>query len=347
MFCKNCGTMLRDDAKFCASCGTPVSKPVTNQQIAPNTNTFTNQSQQNAPNTGYNQNPYQNQQGMNQNPNMYQNANPFSIQPSQPVQSNPFNAQIPTPIVSNPFMEAPVMQTPVMQIPVSQSPFNQTPSNENYQAQSPFNNNYTPQYQDTNTSAGNANEWGPLMTPKKKSKLPLILILLFVTCAIVASAFLLIKTFILGNSPEDALESVLDAASTNKTAELFDNAHPIFNDMLNELKDSDLSEYADQMESSFMDSVNPESKKFSYSDLVMKKTEMKQSELDTLKSDMKSAFSSMKSMDSDFSLNISDYDFEEGYEIKGTLKINDEKYEYESTVVKTDGKWYIFDISIY
>jgi hypothetical protein len=185
------------------------------------------------------------------------------------------------------------------------------------------------------------------MTPKKKSKLPLILILLFVTCAIVASAFLLIKTFILGNSPEDALESVLDAASTNKTAELFDNAHPIFNDMLNELKDSDLSEYADQMESSFMDSVNPESKKFSYSDLVMKKTEMKQSELDTLKSDMKSAFSSMKSMDSDFSLNISDYDFEEGYEIKGTLKINDEKYEYESTVVKTDGKWYIFDISIY
>lgn len=323
MFCSNCGNQLADDAKFCSSCGTPVAaqNPVYTASSAE-----TSESQ----NSLY---------AASEEP-IYTTSNGESDANSQTCYSNqPFN------------------QAPVQNDAPQQAYGNSQMYNGGVQPQ--------PVYQNpVNMPPDNSQNWGPLMPPKKKSKAPIIITLSVLALLIVIAVVVCCLIFCGGGkggakSATAAIESTLDASSKNDSEAVIDTLYPLYGTMFESMLKADgknaddIQDYRDYVIENIMNDLNPVDGKFTYSDLkVEDKETMETDDLEEFNSMYNELDEQFSSLDLDVDLgDKDDYKIEAGVIYEGTVKISangeTEVLDFEASVVKCNGEWYVIELELY
>ncbi len=184
-----------------------------------------------------------------------------------------------------------------------------------------------------------AQQWGPMMTPapkNKKSKTPL-----FIGIGVAALIAVIILVVVLvsacsgggASTPEDAVNAYFEALNNKDFGDFEDIMYPAF---IEETFDEELyskSEFIDK----FVQKANPDDGKVTFSNVkVTEKSNASSSEISEANSMLKSYDSYIK--------------IEKMAEVEGTVKIKTEDdtatYEFEATVVKAGGDWYIIKVSV-
>ena len=373
MFCSKCGTMLPDGANFCTSCGSPVAAPnpvYTQPNIEP---APSNDQVYQPPVIEPVEIPVSETVGMDS----------FSAPVNEvPVSESPFSA----PVNETPAWETPVSasvnDSPVMETPVS-APVNETPV-MNYNNQAGFNNGYIqPQNSAYSNPFGNGNgnaapnpqplyqnpmgmpsenpqNWGPLMPPKKKSKAPIIIALSIIALLIVAAVVVCCLIFCDkksgSGSAEDALIAALDAFADDDEEDALKAMHPLYNAMCEALEDlggvyASLGLSSETLASQLIDSSNPKSGGFKYSNLkIVNKETMDKDDIDEYNDTIRSTFKTYSVYFSAVGIDvgdIEDYMCEAAVTYSGTVDIDKTEYYFMAAMVKIDGNWYVATITSY
>lgn len=388
MFCSKCGTMLPDGANFCASCGTPVAAP-NPVYTAPNVGPAPSSEQvyqspviepveiparETVINNSFSA-------PVNETPVV---DSPFSAPVNEaPSMDSPFSAPVnEAPSMDSPF-SAPVNEAPSMDSSFS-APVNETPV-MNYNNQAGFNGGYSQPQNNTyaNNAFGNGNgnaapnpqpiypnpmgmppdnsqNWGPLMPPKKKSKAPIIIVMSIIALLIVA-AVVVCCLFFCGKktgsgSAEDALIAAFDAFADDDSDDALKVMHPLYNEMCEAVDDlgstyASLGLTSDALERQFIESSNPKSGGFKYSNLKIKNKEtMNKEDVDEYNDTIRSSFKTYSVYFSAVGIDvgdIEDYMCEAAVTYTGTVDIDKTEYYFMAAMVKIDGNWYVATITSY
>lgn len=388
MFCSKCGTMLPDGANFCASCGTPVAAPnpvytapnvgpaPSNEQVyqSPVIEPVEIPARETVINNSFSA-------PVNETPVV---DSPFSAPVNEaPSMDSPFSAPVnEAPSMDSPF-SAPVNEAPSMDSSFS-APVNETPV-MNYNNQAGFNGGYSQPQNNTyaNNAFGNGNgnaapnpqpvypnpmgmppdnsqNWGPLMPPKKKSKAPIIIVMSIIALLIVA-AVVVCCLFFCGKktgsgSAEDALIAAFDAFADDDSDDALKVMHPLYNEMCEAVDDlgstyASLGLTSDALERQFIESSNPKSGGFKYSNLKIKNKEtMNKEDVDEYNDTIRSSFKTYSVYFSAVGIDvgdIEDYMCEAAVTYTGTVDIDKTEYYFMAAMVKIDGNWYVATITSY
>lgn len=388
MFCSKCGTMLPDGANFCASCGTPVAAPnpvytapnvgpaPSNEQVyqSPVIEPVEIPARETVINNSFSA-------PVNETPVV---DSPFSAPVNEaPSMDSSFSAPVNEAPSINSSFSAPVNEAPSMDSPFS-APVNEAPV-MNYNNQAGFNGGYSQPQNNTyaNNAFGNGNgnaapnpqpvypnpmgmppdnsqNWGPLMPPKKKSKAPIIIVMSIIALLIVA-AVVVCCLFFCGKktgsgSAEDALIAAFDAFADDDSDDALKVMHPLHNEMCEAVDDlgstyASLGLTSDALERQFIESSNPKSGGFKYSNLKIKNKEtMNKEDVDEYNDTIRSSFKTYSVYFSAVGIDvgdIEDYMCEAAVTYTGTVDIDKTEYYFMAAMVKIDGNWYVATITSY
>lgn len=386
MFCSKCGTMLPDGANFCASCGTPVAAPnpvytapnvgpaPSNEQVyqSPVIEPVEIPARETVINNSFSA-------PVNETPVV---DSPFSAPVNEaPSMDSPFSAPVNEAPSINSSFSAPVNEAPSMDSPFS-APVNEAPV-MNYNNQASFNGGYSQPQNNTyaNNAFGNGNatpnpqpvypnpmgmppdnsqNWGPLMPPKKKSKAPIIIVMSIIALLIVA-AVVVCCLFFCGKktgsgSAEDALIAAFDAFADDDSDDALKAMHPLYNEMCEALDDlgstyASLGLTSDALERQLIESSNPKSGGFKYSNLKIEDKEtMTKDDVDEYNDTIRSTFKTYSVYFNAVGIDVGDvekYMCEAAVTYTGTVDIDKAEYYFMAAMVKIDGNWYVATITSY
>lgn len=388
MFCSRCGTKLDDNAKFCSSCGSPVAAPAPQEPVyaAPAEPAQTVYSAPVEPAQPVYSAPVEPAQTAYSAP--VESAQPVysaSDQPAQTVYSTPVEpVQTAQPVYSAPVEPVqtaqPAYSAPVEPVQTAQPAYS-APVESVQTAQpvyaapvEPAQTVYSAPDQpaqtvypapDMNASASGA--WGPLMSPKKKSKAPIIITLSVIALLAAVAVVVCCLIFCGGkkgsSSAEDALFSTIDSLAANDTEAVFETMHPIygalFDGLLNVDSDyeEDASELRTYMMKNMLDTMSPETgKKFKYSNFKIESDEkLDKDEIseynETITKQYDTYMDEFDSVGLDIG-DIDDYMAEAAVRYEGTMTVrvsggDEEECDFEAAVIKIDGSWYVAMLSVY
>ncbi len=302
---------------------------------------------------------------------------PFSAPVNEaPSMEAPFSA----PVNEAPSMEAP-FPTPVNEAPAANSSFstpvmnynNQPGSNGSYSQ--PQNNTYAnPAFGSGNAAPNpqpvypnpmgmppeNSQNWGPLMPPKKKSKAPIIIVISIIAL-LIAAAVVVCCLFFCGKkdgsgSAEDALIAAFDAFADENSEDALKAMHPLYNAMCDALDDlgstyASLGLTSEALENQLIESSNPKSGGFKYSNLKIEDKEtMDKEDVDEYNDTIRSTFKTYSVYFSAIGIDVGDvedYMCEAAVKYTGTVDIDKTEYYFMAAMVKIDGNWYVATITSY
>lgn len=310
---------------------------------------------------------------------------PFSAPVNEaPSIDSSFSAPVNEAPSINSSFSAPVNEAPSMDSPFS-APVNEAPV-MNYNNQAGFNGGYSQPQNNTyaNNAFGNGNgnaapnpqpvypnpmgmppdnsqNWGPLMPPKKKSKAPIIIVmsiiaLLIVAAVVVCCLFFCGKKNNGSGSAEDALIAAFDAFADDDSDDALKAMHPLYNEMCEALDDlgstyASLGLTSDALERQLIESSNPKSGGFKYSNLKIEDKEtMTKEDVDEYNDTIRSTFKTYSVYFSAVGIDVGDvekYMCEAAVTYTGTVDIDKTEYYFMAAMVKIDGNWYVATITSY
>lgn len=300
-----------------------------------------------------------------------------------PSMDSPFSAFVNETSSKDSSFSAPVNEAPSMNSSFS-APVNETPV-MNYNNQASFNGGYSQPQNNTyaNNAFGNANgnaapnpqpvypnpmgmspdnsqNWGPLMPPKKKSKAPVIIALsiiaLLIVAAVVACCLIFCGKKNGSDSAEDALIAAFDAFADDNNDDALKVMHPLYNEMCAALDDlgstyASLGLTSDALERQLIESSNPKSGGFKYSNLKIEDKEtMDKDDVDEYNDTIRSTFKTYGVYFSAVGIDVGDvedYMCEAAVTYTGTVDIDKTEYYFMAAMVKIDGSWYVATITSY
>ena len=226
------------------------------------------------------------------------------------------------------------------------SPLTESTNTDSNNANTAFNE----QYQNQNNTSNN---WGAQMSPKKKSKAPIIIALSSILLAAVIITVICVLAFCGKkdgqSTAKEALNATFKASSKYDFDETLDTLHPLMKDTSNILKKEDKSRYK-KMKEDMSDSFFPVESAYSISDFKSEEVTISASEIKELNESISSVASEFSS-EFDVEFDTDDYKIEKaiGYSGSYTATFNGdtETIYFDIIVVKCDDRWFTLTVETY
>ena len=244
------------------------------------------------------------------------------------------------------FEQQPIQQAAPVFGQQAQPVYNQMPQQTYAGGQPPMYNNMGMQ----NDAPQN---WGPLMQPKKKSKAPIIITLSVIALLIAVGVLILCLTFCGkddvpegASSAEDAVEEMFDAINDMDYDDLKDLAHPMYVKFVDSYDAMPSSITDGVTEKEFMEKLISRyyniSDDMEFTDVKITNTEkMDSADIEEVNEQMETTYEQLENFDVELP-DKDTYKVDEGKWVEVTYKLDGDEEEIKMSVVKINGKWYIY-----